>query len=1466
MKRAWEYEMEATSRATSIQTLKNEKRTLKTWKACIFLFVLTAEIIGAYWIVYKGGAMMNDAMARTANAYYVFFLEPHKLASIGFVWNPLPSLVQLLIIPFARFWQPLASSGFAGSIATALFASANASLLFGYFKRAGCKTALSLLFVALYAFNPFIFYYGLNGMSETFFFTAMIICIANFALWMDQRRTGQLVAIGLMLAIGFLTRYEVFPLMLAVGLAMLIAIYLMQDRKSPFLKKPGKMKWDYSVATATVLFLPVLYTIAMWMFLNWTIMGDPLNFLTSAYSNESQTSVALYSDFKNMVSNPFVAFGYVLVRLIPFIPPFLVVLAERIKTKRLLKPDFLILVLFIGGLTAFHYLMLIMGKSFGWLRFFCFAFIFTVAWIPYELTQIKGDTKKWTIVFLCISMLFSAAVIPSYFKDEDLAREEYQTFYGDGLGRIKYQTELADAINAKYGASKILMDSFATSSVILSLEHPENLITNIADDLFDLAVIDPHDQFIDYVVVPTNLTIGDGGVETNVVGGVGALDAINREHPRLYRYGADWADLVYELTGFRIYKVLQWDKDTADLSTVVNENYSDAVLLFDNSTTGMLHHNLKNPKNAITLTSKKFQPAVEDPMRYGVEYIIVPNVPVDSSGSQDDILRQYPELMDAGTDWTELVYKNELYNVYRVIYPEGWVQEPVPEDEDESGTASSTGKVTTQQLEVSRFLNANSGRSLLLVDPEFAEALQGLLTNSESMFTNASFGFENAVLEPEKYQVKYMILPAEDAPGMLETIDGLLPGLYENGPAQSKLVFENDAYRVYEIIGDQAIPPDDGDAQLIAATATAVATKTAAAAVTTVSPSPTAAETPTVKPTSTPSATALAVVAASGRTFVSPSPPSATGAPTVTPSATGTVPPKVTAMVVAATEPATAKPTQTPVPMATPTAKAATTEIDTATVKPATTSTASPTATRASVVIAAVATPRLISAPVPTATVRPAAISTITPGITKIPHATAAPTATATIRPTLTPTQMVTANPTTTVLPSISVKPVAASPVLSRTISQPALISVPAASAIATAASTVPIATAKPTVTTMATATSVPQPSTTATMYVAVIKESVTARPSLSPVSTVMAAAPTATPTMKAKPIVTAAPSASATASTSAMIVAATVTGTPLPTAAPTVMATAEIVKPLASANTSQAATLRPAVAVAQTATVRPTTTTVKTSVASSATPKLIATSTTSPSTTATMHIETASPMATIQPTALTPTVTVKPTTIPTVAATAKPTVTAKPTAIATATPLATMQPAQMPTPSATVKPTVAATARPTATVEPTTIPTAVAAMTATTKPTPSTTPTITAKPTERPIVQSTVKPPSTAEPAATVKITATISAPNLPSVGSPAQATPRPKYLGWIVIQANNSANVRREDSVDSEVVHIVRDGDWYPVLSVSENGWYEIRISKDKSGFVSPKLASRIYRNSRHLRDNIFFNISSTGGKTGS
>jgi hypothetical protein len=71
------------------------------------VYLVVAALMAGHNIVFA------DAMSRVGNAYYVLFSRDPHLPAIGFVWNPLPSLVLLPLLPF-RFLAPwLVSNGIA---------------------------------------------------------------------------------------------------------------------------------------------------------------------------------------------------------------------------------------------------------------------------------------------------------------------------------------------------------------------------------------------------------------------------------------------------------------------------------------------------------------------------------------------------------------------------------------------------------------------------------------------------------------------------------------------------------------------------------------------------------------------------------------------------------------------------------------------------------------------------------------------------------------------------------------------------------------------------------------------------------------------------------------------------------------------------------------------------------------------------------------------------------------------------------------------------------------------------------------------------------------------------------------------------------------------------------------------------------------------------------------------------------
>jgi len=57
-------------------------------------------------------------------------------------------------------------------------------------------------------------------------------------------------------------------------------------------------------------------------------------------------------------------------------------------------------------------------------------------------------------------------------------------------------------------------------------------------------------------------------------------------------------------------------------------------------------------------------------------------------------------------------------------------------------------------------------------------------------------------------------------------------------------------------------------------------------------------------------------------------------------------------------------------------------------------------------------------------------------------------------------------------------------------------------------------------------------------------------------------------------------------------------------------------------------------------------------------------------------------------------------------------------------------------------------------------------------------------------------------------------------------------------VCVVNNVCHVRVSSDAASNIVARVGRGEWYPVLSVAENGWYQIRLGDGRIGYISPML----------------------------
>ncbi len=514
---------------------RSQKRLIRS----AFLFVMLAELAFGVWLGLRG-FLLGDSVSRTANAYYVLNVLPYRYASMGLVWNPLPSTLQLPFIALAKLWKPIVTYGFGAAAVSAMFAAWGAAILLRTFLRLRVSRGWSLLFTGLYGLNPYIFYYGANGMSEMISFTFSLLIICSFVLWMEFGRSEELVRIGLGFVGLFYTRYESIPFAIAVG--VVIALYLLISKRERRYIKGGKAEiWFYVEGTLLLVFLPMAYAAIVWVIYNWMISGNPFYFANSGYSNLAHSEY--YVDLNGIGQ----VLSFLWKRTWPFLIPLAGLLTERLFSRRLLRFDVLIILICTLVLTVFQFMMLLNGSSQGWVRYMCYPFIIATGFFPYEIKGINGSrVRRGAAVILALFMAFVMIFMGWAMIHDETYREDTLLMLPEGSAQV------ADYVNARLSDKCILMDAFRTYYIFMLLDHPENVIMSSSLNFMDV-IKDPAVYNVDYIIVPTP-------------SGFNNMDALNIAYEGLYNNDEPWAELEAEIGIFRLFKVTDrvWSEGGAE--------------------------------------------------------------------------------------------------------------------------------------------------------------------------------------------------------------------------------------------------------------------------------------------------------------------------------------------------------------------------------------------------------------------------------------------------------------------------------------------------------------------------------------------------------------------------------------------------------------------------------------------------------------------------------------------------------------------------------------------------------------------------------------------------------------------------------------------------------------------------------------------------------------------------------------
>ncbi|WP_256757228.1 glycosyltransferase family 39 protein [Cohnella sp. WQ 127256] len=508
------------------------------WKRSIygiFIVILLLELAVGYYLTSIYGFMSGDASSRVANAFYVLYSREPNLANIGFVWNPLPSFMEMILLVFYPIFPGLASEGLAAVIVSSLFAALTAALIVKAGLQFGLNKWLSIVIALLYAFNPYIFYYGANGLTEVIFIYFINLAVIQILLWMRDDGSRSLVIAALALAFAFWTRYE--TVFFGVAIALVVLVWLLQSKKDPV-----KERFQQLEGTWTVLLTPVVFSGLLWIFFNYTIMGDGFYFLTSSYGNLGQADLLMSDDkFTSLMGNPIATLVFVAERLWYFCIPLMIIFVIRLIERRLFRWDFLMLLILAISIPSMQFILLIKGGTAAWIRYYMYAFPIVAVWIPYEISRMKFRKTGSTV--LVIGLLVSTVVMGKMMNNPQIASDEYEAFRQNKLYAEQEAGKNATAfINEHLSDQMILTDSFSSFRIIMGSQNSKNFVITSDHDFTD-SLDKPAEHKIDYILLPNPQAVL-------------SLDSVNQKYPNLYDQGAEWATLYQEFNGYwKLYKV-----------------------------------------------------------------------------------------------------------------------------------------------------------------------------------------------------------------------------------------------------------------------------------------------------------------------------------------------------------------------------------------------------------------------------------------------------------------------------------------------------------------------------------------------------------------------------------------------------------------------------------------------------------------------------------------------------------------------------------------------------------------------------------------------------------------------------------------------------------------------------------------------------------------------------------------------
>jgi hypothetical protein len=528
-----------------------DKRTT-IWRADLLLFLAFFSfylILGIYLSQVKH-YLPYDSLSRLVSAWLVWRGTEIKLATIGFVWPPIPTL---LLIPLA--WIPALVKSWLAVVIVSASAMALATVVMKrILNYCGVNGIWKWVFVALFGLNPLNVVFGINGMSEPILVTACLIAFYALLRFWDSNRNLHMMVAALFFGLLPLIRYEYALLSAAAGLVIIFHCWTTRssqtnDEFRAFLE--GRLLAFSSLA---------IYPIFLWSLASWQIMGSPIYFLVNDRSATSLAELQL-SGLVGINSSP-LGFLWIVIQawVLSFPAGFIAWVTLLIASWRTQSTKLLGFALLPMIIPLIQFFLLSQRSNVPLLRYYMTTVLFGFFMLALAIGTIRKLSRLSSTQYHLLAAAAAVLVLASNFATastlENYPYQNIERHTWNALVTSETVTDIDFSQAYQIGqllpgivppGSRVLIDTYQFGfGIILGSNNPA-LFMDFTDPNYDAAVLNPV-PYVDYVLVP----------QTE---GRGAFYSINRTHPRLHEEGSKWSTLVDVLPvtnlQWRLYKVIK---------------------------------------------------------------------------------------------------------------------------------------------------------------------------------------------------------------------------------------------------------------------------------------------------------------------------------------------------------------------------------------------------------------------------------------------------------------------------------------------------------------------------------------------------------------------------------------------------------------------------------------------------------------------------------------------------------------------------------------------------------------------------------------------------------------------------------------------------------------------------------------------------------------------------------------------